>query len=122
MSNGIERCPHCPAAQLVARTNLNGSVYLECGDCGYVEGVQRHLDPNPTRYTVRVDEDGRKHKRVLTSKAHWQTAYRGRVVKPIDPEVHEQRRKQHVARITASRKRRRDAQRQAALEKWRDSA
>lgn len=66
MSAALERCPRCPAVPMLARTNHDGRVYLECPECWGIEAVERRADPFPTVITRTKYPDGRT--RLLRSK------------------------------------------------------
>lgn len=59
-----ERCRVCDSIDLLALTNLNGQVYLECTNCGLEEPVVRQPDPFPSAVTVSKYTDGRTRRRV----------------------------------------------------------
>ena len=84
MSSGVERCKLCDAS-LVARTNGNGQVFLECEDlCGYVESVVQQADPHPTKYTMRKVEGGKMKRRRMADRLDVSVPYRHGILGPRD--------------------------------------
>lgn len=65
MSSYREMCPECkPGTALLEETDGMGFARLVCL-CGYVENVQRRVDPWKTEYFTYTSPDGRSRRRTM---------------------------------------------------------